>query len=61
MPSDIFEEIKKFRGNQKVVSIRIDNIVGCENIANHIAEKYESLYGSYDLGNNQKILKQDIE
>ena len=34
---DIFKEIKKFRGEHKTVSSRIDNEVGGQNIANHFA------------------------
>ena len=58
---DIFKEIKKFRGEHKTVSSRIDNEVGGQNIANHFADKYNALYGRSMLGNDLNGLKTDIE
>ena len=58
---NIYKEIKKFRGEQKTVSSRIDDEVGSENIANHFAFKYSDLYSKCNLGKKFDSLKKNIE
>ena len=48
--SNIYHEVKKFRGIRKTVSSRIDDIVGSEHIANHFASKYSSLCNKCEHG-----------
>ena len=40
---DIFNEIKEFRGQQRVLGSRIDEKVGSRHIADHFASKYQTL------------------
>ena len=47
---NIFQEIRKFRGQSSTHSSRIDEEVGSLNIANHFAEIYKSLYNDTELG-----------
>ena len=49
---DIFREIRKFRGGQKVFSSRIDDQVGSNNIANHFAGIYSALYNRIENGDS---------
>ena len=48
----IFKEIKKFRGNSKGISSRIDDEVGSSNIANHFANIYEDIYNKVELSDD---------
>ena len=48
--SNIFSEIKKFRGKCKTKSSRIDDEVGSENIANRFAGLYSQLYNTHGQG-----------
>ena len=45
--SNIFAEIKKFRGKSKNISSRIDDEVGSKNIANRFAGLYSQLYNTH--------------
>ena len=47
---NIFNEIKKFRGNSKTVSSSIDGEVGSQNISEHFAAIYQDLYSKHLLG-----------
>ena len=58
---DIYTEIKRFRGVNKVVSSRIDDVVGSESIANHFAVKYSDLYNKCELGLEFDKLKKSVE
>ena len=58
---DIFHEIKKFRGQQRVVSCRIDEKVGSRDIADHFASKYQTLYSNSQLGTQFDKLKENID
>ena len=40
---NIFDEIRKSRGKNRMVSSRIDTQVGSQNIAEHFAETYKEL------------------
>ena len=51
--SDIFQEIRRFRGVCSTFSSRIDNEVGAKNIANHFASIYSELYNRVEL--NEKF------
>ena len=51
---NIFEEIKRHRGNVKKCSSTIDGEVGAHNIAGHFAGIYSHLYNQEEQG--QKIL-----
>ena len=42
--------VKKFRGQQKTFSSRIDDVVGSSNITDHFADKYNDLYSKCELG-----------
>ena len=48
--SNIFSEIKKFRGKSKNISSRIDDEVGSKNIANRFAGLYSQLYNTHGQG-----------
>ena len=48
--TNLFNEIKKFRGTSPIFSSRIDNEVGQKNIASHFANIYSELYNRVDLG-----------
>ena len=48
--SNIFKEIRKYRGVSSTFSSRIDNEVGATNIANHFANIYAELYNRVELG-----------
>ena len=48
--SNIFQEIRKYRGVSSTFSSRIDNEVGATNIANHFADIYAELYNRVELG-----------
>ena len=58
---NIFKEIKKFRGEQRTLSSRIDDEVGSESIVNHFAFKYKNLYSKCDLDHKFIALKKNIE
>ena len=53
--------MKKFRGQQKTVSSRIDEVVGSSNIADHFADKYKDLYSKCELGEEFHNLRKNIE
>ena len=57
----IYSEIKKFRGQQKTLSSRIDEEVGSKHIADHFATKYQDLYGKCELGQDFRELKDTID
>ena len=48
--SDIFAEIRKFRGKSTTFSSRIDDEVGSKNIASHFAGIYSDLYNRVENG-----------
>ena len=67
--TNIFDEIKRFRGRSNKCSSTIDGDVGASNIANHFAEIYEKLYNQFDQGDtitklmdmlNEKITNTDM-
>ena len=58
---NIFEEIKKFRGNKKTSSSTIDGEVGESNIANHFADIYSDLYNKDQLGDKVINLKEQLD
>ena len=58
---NLYSEIKKFRKERKTLSSRIDDNVGNKQIANHFANKYQSLYSKCELGPNFEELKNNIE
>ena len=58
---NIYKEIKKFRGQQRTVSSRIDGEVGSKQIADHFADKYQDLYGKCELGQDFTDLKNTID
>ena len=45
----IFKEIKKYRGTSKGMSNRVDDEVGCSNIANHFVDIYREIYNKVEL------------
>ena len=45
---NIFQEVKKFRGNFKTFSSRIDDQIGAKNIAGRFADIYSQLYNQHD-------------
>ena len=57
---NIYKEVKKFRGQQRTVSSRIDGDVGSKQIADHFANKYQDLYGKCELGQDFTDLKNTI-
>ena len=57
---NIFQEIKKHRGNGSSQSSRIDDEVGPTNIANHFAEIYSELYNRVDLGDELSVLSRQL-
>ena len=59
--SNIFKEIKKFRGNGESTSSRIDEEVGSSNIANHFASIYRDIYNKVELGEKFDKLSNDIK
>ena len=50
--TNIFKEIKKFRGQNRVISSCIDGEVGAQNIANHFSGIYSELYSRHSLDEN---------
>ena len=58
--SNIFKEIRKFRGKSCTFSSRIDNEVGAKNIANHFAGIYSELYNRVDLGEDLENVSDKI-
>ena len=54
---NIFDEIRKLRGQISSPSSHIDNEVGQENISNRFADIYSELYSKVDLNNNFHSLK----
>ena len=46
---NIFQEIKRFRGQKKVISNCIDGEVGSQNISNHFSGIYSDLYSKHNL------------
>ena len=58
---NIYQEIKKFRGQQKTVSSRIDEVVGSKHIADHFADKYKDLYSKSNLGQEYHDIKDSID
>ena len=58
---NIYQEIKKFWGQQKTVSSSIDEVVGSKHIADHFADKYKDLYSKCNLGQEFHDLKETIE
>ena len=59
--SNIFKEIKKFRGNVKSYSSKIDGHVGSHNIAGRFAEKYKELYNQHKTENELNELESNIK
>jgi len=57
---NIFNEIKKFRGNSKTVSSSIDGVVGAQNISEHFAAIYQDLYSKHLLGEEFKNVNEQI-
>ena len=57
----IYQEVKRFRGQQKTVSSRIDDVVGSSNIADHFAGKYKDLYSKCEQGQDFQNLSHNIE
>ena len=57
---NIFDEIKKFRGQQSTVSSRIDNEVGSVNIAGHFAKKYSQLYNNVQNGEKLDLIRKEL-
>ena len=58
---DIFQEIKKFRGHQRVLSSRIDEQVGSKQIADHFASKYQKLYSKSQLGTKFDLVNDKVQ
>ena len=59
--TNIYDEIKKFRGSGKSCSSRVDDEVGSSNIADHFAGIYSELYNKVDYGPDLDILGSNIE
>ena len=57
---NIFSEIKKFRGNIKNFSSRIDDQIGSKNIANKFAEIYSQLYNQHEPHDDLALLEMEI-
>ena len=58
---NIFDEIRKLRGNSKILSTRIDNEVGSQNISNTFANIYSKLYNNVDNGMKLDSIKNYID
>ena len=58
--TNIFSEIKKFRGKSMNCSSRIDGEVGSKNIANRFADIYSQLYNTHEHGPDLDQLSRDI-
>ena len=58
--SNFFNEIRKSRGKNRVVSSRIDSEVGSQNIAQHFANTYRELYNNVENGSGLDHLKYTI-
>ena len=58
--SNIYEEIRKYRGNQVSFSSRIDNHVGSSSISEHFADLYSQLYNRVDYGNKLDKIRKKI-
>ena len=56
---NLFQEIRKFRVKQNVVSSRIDNEVGSKNISFHFAKTYYALYNKVKIALNLIQLEKD--
>lgn len=58
---NIFDEVKRFRGQAKTISSSIDGQVGSENISNHFAEIYRELYNKHEPGPEFQEVMDTIE
>ena len=58
---NIFNEIKKSRGNTSTISSSVDGKTGAEDISNHFAEVYKDLYQKHDLGEQFRAVQQSID
>ena len=59
--SNIFKEIKKFRGKYQTYSSRIDDKVGAQNIAGKFADIYSQLYNQHNTDNNLDSIEEQIK
>ena len=59
--SNIFSELKKYRGISKTCSSTIDEEVGASNISNHFANIYSKLYSKVQHDEAFNLLVDDIE
>ena len=59
--ANIFSQIKKFRGQMKTCSSRIDGEVGSGNIANHFAGIYSTIFSKVKLGEEFDQLENEIQ
>ena len=57
---NIFEEVRKFRGNNTVISSRIDEEVGAGNIAELFAAKYKGRYNNVLNGSKLDYIRQEV-
>ena len=57
---NIFEEVRKFRGNNTVISSRIDEEVGAGNIAELFAAKYKGRYNNVLNGYKLDYIRQEV-
>ena len=58
---NIFQEVKKIRGNRTNYSSQIDETIGAENIANHFASLYKNLYNSVSLDDGFEFVKARVQ
>ena len=58
---NIFQEVKKIRGNRTNYSSQIDETIGAENIANHFASIYKNLYNSVNLDDEFGFVKTRVQ
>ena len=58
--TNIFKEIKKFRGTSMNCSSRIDGEVGSKNIANKFADIYSQLYNTHEHGPELEQLSMNV-
>ena len=49
---NIFNEIRKLRGNPRIVPSRIDTTVGSQDISNHFSRIYSNLYNNVETDQN---------
>ena len=59
--TNIFDEIRKYRGSQINLSSRIDEHVGSANIAGHFASIYSKLYNRVDNSKSLDLIANKIE